>query len=119
MPPFRLFSFATAAIIAASFTFSTASLQGKWRCANQSGYQDPQTWYQINCSGDINFLQNGRLESNCTDIFLPNGVSWRAENGQLILSDSEGRDFQRYSYTFDDDLLQIVHKGVTFTFERR
>jgi hypothetical protein len=119
MPPFRLFSFALAAFVAASFTFSTASLQGRWRCANQSGYHDPQTWYQINCSGDINFLQNGRLESTCTDIFLPNGVKWRAEKNQLILSDSEGRDFQTYPFSFEDEQLRIEHKGVTFTFERK
>jgi hypothetical protein len=119
MPLVKLLGAVYLALSSVYFSNDAASVEGRWVCATKSGYADEQTWYQINCGGEINFFTNGTLESSCSEAFAPTGSHWRTEGSNLLLADSDGQTFATYTWkTPDERTLLLERKGLTYTFER-
>jgi hypothetical protein len=102
-----------------SFVNHTASPEGRWSCITRSGQYDEHTWYQLNCSGEIEFQKNGTIISSCSDTFTPTGSKWKISGDTLLLADSDDAVFARYLWkTPDERTLTLEKNGVVFTFDR-
>lgn len=102
-----------------SFINYTASPEGRWQCITKTGQYDEHTWYQLNCSGEIEFIKSGTIISSCSDTFTPTGSKWQIQGDELLLADSDDTIFARYKWNMPDDRTLVLEKnGVTFTFDR-